>query len=236
MPLPTIPCKTGQALLSVSALSADFAALAADCHAALQAGADMLHLDVMDGHFVPNISIGIPVVKSLRAALPDVFFDTHLMISNPLRYVNDFAKAGADLISFHVEANSPVQETIDAIHAAGAAAGLVVKPDTHPSAVLPYLEDIELVLVMSVEPGFGGQAFMPSALAKLRFLADAAARQKNENPLLLQVDGGLDDKTAPLAREAGANVIVAGSYFFGAADRVAAAHALKGTEAERGRL
>ena len=214
-----------QTKLSVSVLSADLANLAAQSRAALDAGADMLHIDVMDGHFVPNISYGAPVLKCLHKALPDAFYDVHLMISRPLQYVEAFAKAGADLITFHLESEDDPGAVIDAIHAAGCKAGLSVKPGTPAGAVLPYLSRLELVLVMSVEPGFGGQKFMPMALDKLDFLRQACA-ERGLAPLL-EVDGGVDAVTGPQCVGAGANLLVAGSYLFGAKDAAEAARALK---------
>ena len=215
----------GRALVSPSILSADFAHLADSCRAVLDGGADMLHIDVMDGQFVPNISIGVPVVQSLRRALADVFFDVHLMVVTPLDYVGVFARAGASLISFHAEAFSPIGKTIDAIHEAGCQAGLVIKPGTPPEALFPYLEQLELVLVMSVEPGFGGQAFQPGALEKLRILR-AEALRRGLDDLLIEVDGGISAANSREVIEAGANVLVAGSAVFGAADPAAAVRAV----------
>ena len=174
----------------------------------------------MDGHFVPNISFGVPVLKSLHKGLPDAFYDVHLMISHPLAYAEPFAKAGATLQNFHLECEDDIQQTIDAIKAQGCQVGLTIKPGTAPEALLPYLDQLDLVLVMSVEPGFGGQKFMPSALEKLRFLRDERARRGAH--YLLEVDGGVDDTTAPLCVEAGADILVAGSAVFGAADPAAA--------------
>ena len=211
--------------LSASILAADFARLEQDCRRVLAAGADMLHFDVMDGHFVPNISFGVPVLKSLHAALPEAFYDVHLMISHPLQYTEVFAKAGADFITFHLESEDDPGAVIDAIHAAGCKAGLSVKPGTPAGAVLPYLSRLELVLVMSVEPGFGGQKFMPMALDKLDFLRQACAG-RGLAPLL-EVDGGVDAVTGPQCVGAGANLLVAGSYLFGAKDAAEAARALK---------
>lgn len=203
-------------IVSPSLLSANFAQLADDCRRVQNAGAEFLHFDVMDGHFVPNISFGAPVLASLSKTLP-AFYDVHLMVTDPLFYVESFAKAGASLISFHVEAESDVAQTIDAIHKAGCKAGLVIKPGTAPEVLFPYLSKVELVLVMSVEPGFGGQSFMPSALPKLEALRSEAARQ-GLGELWLEVDGGVGRKTAPACVQAGANVLVAGSAVFGAAD------------------
>ncbi len=213
--------------IAPSILSADFAHLAHDCERVLQNGADMLHIDVMDGVFVPNISIGIPVVASLRKAFPNVLFDVHLMIVEPLRYVEEFAKAGASLISFHVEAGSDVEETVQAIHKVGCKAGIVLKPHTKVEDILPYLHMVDLILVMSVEPGFGGQAFMPSALVKLQTIKEYAVKNGLQQ-LLIEVDGGINIETAPAVIEAGANVLVAGSAVFGQADMKQAINGLRG--------
>ena len=206
--------------ISPSILSADFGKLGADCRTVLDAGAQMLHYDVMDGHFVPNISFGVPVLKSLHKTLPDAFYDVHLMIRRPLQYIKPFCAAGANLLTFHIEAESPVEQTIQAIHDEGCRAALCIKPATPPEAVFPYLDALEMVLVMSVEPGFGGQKFMPSALDKLRWLK--AEREARGAHYLLEVDGGVDNATAPQCVEAGADILVAGSAVFGAADPAAA--------------
>ena len=209
--------------ISPSILSADFANLERDIHRI--ADADYVHVDVMDGVFVPNISIGIPVLKSIRK-VTDMFLDVHLMITQPVRYVEGFCDAGADLVTVHVEADFPenIQAAIDKIHAKGKKAGIVLKPKTTWEAVLPYIDQVELILVMTVEPGFGGQKFMPSALEKLRWLKEE--RAKRSARYLLEVDGGVDDTTAPLCVEAGADILVAGSAVFGAADPAAAVRRL----------
>ena len=211
--------------VAASILSADFANLHKDCTRLLEAGADVMHFDVMDGHFVPNISYGAPVLTCLHAALPDVFYDVHLMISDPARYAADFAKAGADLITFHLEAvPDTVEEVIAAIRATGCQVGISIRPGTPVEAVFPYLSVVDLVLVMSVEPGFGGQKFMPSALDKLRWLK--AEKERRGLRFLLEVDGGVDAATAPQCVAAGADVLVAGSAIYGAADPAAAVRAL----------
>lgn len=205
------------AKLSPSVLSADFSKLGADCREVLSAGADMIHFDVMDGHFVDNISIGIPVLQSLKAALPDAYMDVHLMITEPLRYVKAFADAGADCISFHVEAASDIRATVAAILALQKDAGLVVNPDTPAESVFPYLDDLALVLVMGVVPGHGGQTFRPEALDKIRRLRAECDRRGLSTDI--SVDGGVKlSTTAPQCIAAGATVLVAGSAIFGADD------------------
>jgi ribulose-phosphate 3-epimerase len=198
-----------------SILSADFANLARDVQIVQQAGAQSIQVDVMDGHFVPNLTVGPDVVKALRRA-SSIFLDLHLMIENPLDYIDAFAKAGADLITLHVEACEDPQHAIARIHGLGKKAGLAIRPKTPVTALWPYLDDLDMALVMTVEPGFGGQAFMPEMLPKVEALR--ARLGWNAPRCRLQVDGGINVKTAPLAAAAGADSLVAGSAVFGAPD------------------
>ena len=211
--------------VAASILSADFANLHKDCTRLLEAGADVMHFDVMDGHFVPNISYGAPVLTCLHAALPDVFYDVHLMISDPARYAADFAKAGADLITFHLEAvPDTVEEVIAAIRATGCQVGISIRPGTPGEAVFPYLGVVDLILVMSVEPGFGGQKFLPTTPA--RIAAIRAERARLGCNTLIEVDGGINTVTGPQCIEAGVDWLVAGNSLFRAEDPAAVVRVL----------
>jgi ribulose-phosphate 3-epimerase len=218
-------------LMAPSVLSADFARLGEAVAAVEEAGADWIHVDVMDGHFVPNLTIGPPVVKALKR-ITGVPLDVHLMIANPDDTVGWYLEAGADLVTVHAEACRDLPSVARAIRAAGARAGVSIKPKTRVEVLEPILCDIDVVLVMSVEPGFGGQAFLPESLARIERIASMAATAGSD--VLIEVDGGVDVRTAPLVTAAGARMLVAGNAVFGAADPGAALRAIRAA-GERGR-
>jgi ribulose-phosphate 3-epimerase len=215
------------ALVAPSILSADFTHLGADIKRIQDAGADWLHFDVMDGHFVPNISFGLPVLQGI-AKTHKMVNDVHIMISNPREYAQRFVEAGADYLTFHYEScesDSEVFEVIDIIHKHGAKAGLSIKPKTPIEKVFPFLYSLELVLIMSVEPGFGGQSFIRDSLGKILRLRNYI--DENEIKTLIEIDGGINDQTARECKQMGVDVFVAGSYIFNADDVQVAIRSLK---------
>lgn len=211
--------KRSKKILAPSILAADHAALAEGLDVVRQNGLSWIHLDIMDGNFVPNISFGPGVVSALRKRDSKLFFDTHLMLARPDRYVEKFAEAGADLITVHVEPDFPKPETLLHIRALGKQAGIALNPDTPAEAILPLLEDVNLVLVMSVFPGFGGQKFIADVLPKIEMLAEF--REHCGGNWRIEVDGGIDANTAPRCLAAGADTLVAGTAFFKAPDKAA---------------
>lgn len=204
--------------IAPSILSSDFGRLNEDIASVEKAGADWVHVDVMDGHFVPNLTFGAPVVKYIKSGLP---LDVHLMIESPEKYISDFAQAGADWLTVHYEACPDLKGILEDIKVAGIKTGVSVKPGTAVEELKPYLGDLDLVLVMSVEPGFGGQSFIESALGKIKWLREVGFEGE------ISVDGGINAETGALCRAAGASVLVAGSYIFGAEDREMAIGSLR---------
>lgn len=198
-------------IICPSLLSCDFSKLAEESKLCIEGGADELHVDVMDAHFVPNLTLGPPIIKCLHNALPDAFLDCHLMIENPKRWIDEYINAGASLITFHIEAvlsRDDVMEIITHIHSKGRKVGISIKPKTPVSEIEEFIPHVDRVLVMTVEPGFGGQSFMADMMPKVKEIREKYPEKD------IQVDGGITDKTFPIAKEAGANSFVAGSYVF----------------------
>lgn len=218
------PCVNGKISIAPSILSADLFRLGEEVVQVQQAGADWLHIDIMDGHFVPNLSFGPAVVRSLngKTNLP---LDVHLMVEKPSLFAEAFAKAGADLLTVHIEANDPLEQVLSNIQSLGVKTGISIKPDTNPDVLIPYLGRIDLILVMSVYPGFGGQAFLPGApdqIRKVRQLITNSGRK-----IWLEVDGGINAQTAKLAVQAGADALVAGNAIFSSADPAGALNQIR---------
>jgi len=200
-----------QIKISPSILSCDFSEIGSEIEKLNNSGADLIHIDVMDGHFVPNLTFGPPVISKIRkcSKLP---FDVHLMISPVEKYIQDYANAGADIITFHPEATDNIQRTIDVIKSCGKKVGISLNPETPSTVIENYLKEIDLILIMSVNPGFAGQKFMPEVLEKVKFFR---SKIKNDNLNIdIEIDGGIDFKTAPLAIKAGANILVSGTTIF----------------------
>lgn len=210
--------------VSASILGADLANLSSEIKKVEKSGIDMIHFDVMDGVFVPNISFGIPVLNCIKKCTT-LLFDVHLMIIDPIKYIKSFAEAGAGIITFHAESESDISKTINLIHSYGIKAGISIKPNTSIDTIIPYLEKLDMVLIMTVEPGFGGQGFIESTLGKISALREIITERNLS--VDIQVDGGINDNSAEIVKKAGANNLVSGSYLFNAKDTKQAVGLLK---------